>query len=119
MPVLKKEISLTDGTKIWVRQASGREKLRIETIQAKAFRKCRHFGDPTSWTEEQNEQFLDMCEEMGANLEHQVEAWLPNCVLEPEGFDIDLLTSEELQTILMFVRGDTTEGAIPLVSSPE
>ena len=47
MPVLKKEIELSDGKKIWVRQASGMEKLPIENIQAKVFRKTRHFGaDP-------------------------------------------------------------------------
>ena len=44
MPVLKKEIELADGTKIWVRQASGMEKLPIENKQATVFRKVRHFG---------------------------------------------------------------------------
>ena len=46
MPVMKKEIELDDGRKIWVRQASGMEKLKITNIQGKAFRKMRHAGTP-------------------------------------------------------------------------
>ena len=44
--------------------------------------------------------------------------WVPNCILE-EDFDINKLTSNEMRTILGFVRGDDPEGAIPLESSPE
>lgn len=117
MPVLKKEISLEDGTTVWVRQASGREKLRIETLQAKAIRKCRDFGNPADWTEEQNEKFMDILDELGANLEHQMNEWVPGCILDDT--DVDTLTSGELRQILMFVRGDDPEGAIPLGSSPE
>ena len=39
MPVKKKEFELDDGTTVWVRQASGMEKLKISNIQAKVFRK--------------------------------------------------------------------------------
>ena len=56
MPVLRKQIELDDGTKVWVRQASGMERLKIETAQSKAYRECRHFGpDPAKWTDEQQE----------------------------------------------------------------
>ena len=41
MPVAEKEIELDDGSKILVRQASGRKKIKIEAIQAKVFRKFR------------------------------------------------------------------------------
>ena len=118
MPVLKKEIELEDGSKVWVRQASGLEKIKIESIQAKAVRKCRDFGDPTEWTVEQNEQFLEIIEEMGGSLEVQMSEWIPICILE-EDFDVNKLTSLELRNILGFVRGDDKEGAIPLDSSQE
>ena len=60
MPVLKKEIELSDGKKIWVRQASGMQKLKIENKQARVFRSVRHFGlDPTEWTEEQQTEFAE------------------------------------------------------------
>jgi len=115
MPVLKKEIELKDGTKIWVRQASGMEKLKIENIQARCFRKTRHFGtDPTEWTAEQNEEFADMLDEAGGGMADQITAWIPVCVTEPADFDINTLTSEEVRDILGFVRGDTLEGAVPL-----
>lgn len=115
MPVLKKEIELNDGRKVWVRQASGMDKLRIENIQAKTFRKFRHFGpDPSKWTEAQHEEFADALDEAGGGITSQIEAWVPRCIID-EGFDIDSLTSEELRTILGFVRGDDPEGAVPLV----
>jgi len=115
MPVLKKEIELADGTKIWVRQASGMEKLPIENKQATVFRKVKHFGDdPSKWTDEQSEEFAQMLDDVGAGLADQIQAWIPNCVIEPVGFDINILTSEEIRTLLNFVRGDTLEGAIPL-----
>lgn len=115
MPVLKKEIELKDGTKVWVRQASGMEKIKIENIQAKIFRKTRHFGkDPTEWTPEQNEEFADMLDEAGGGMLDQIEAWIPNCIIEPVDFDYNILTSEEVRLLLSFVRGDTLEGGIPL-----
>jgi len=119
MPVLKKEIELEDGRKIWVRQASGMQKLKIETIQAKVFRKLRHFGaNPGDWTEDQNIEFSDALDEAGGGMEAQINAWVPHCILE-EDFDIDSLTTMELMELLSFVRGDDPEGAIPLVNSSD
>tara|TARA_R110002126_G_scaffold18370_4_gene70512 strand:+ start:393 stop:743 length:351 start_codon:yes stop_codon:yes gene_type:complete len=115
MPVLKKEIELSDGIKVWVRQASGMEKIKIENIQAKIFRKTRHFGkDPAEWTPEQNEEFAEMLDEAGGGMLDQIEAWIPICIIEPTDFDYNILTSDEVRTILSFVRGDTLEGGVPL-----
>lgn len=121
MPILKSEIELSDGKKIWVRQATGMEKIRIEAIQAKAVRKCRSFGlDPTQWTDDQNEEFLDLIDDLGGGIEQQIHGWVPACILENEyGITANDLNSEELRGILGFVRGDTAEGAIPLESSSE
>lgn len=121
MPVMKTEFELDDGRKIWVRQATGLEKIKIEAIQAKAVRKCRTFGaDPSKWTAEQNEEFLDLIDSLGGGLEEQILNWVPPCILENEhGITADDLNSMELREILNFVRGDTAEGAIPLGSSPE
>ena len=117
MPVLKKEIELSDGKKIWVRQASGMQKLKIENKQARVFRSVRHFGlDPTEWTEEQQTEFAEKLDDMGAGMVAQIEAWIPDCILEKD-FDIDSLNSEELRDIIAFVRGDDEEGAIPLDNS--
>ena len=114
MPVLKKEIELDNGKKIWVRQASGMDKLAIEKIQAGVLRKCRHFGtNPTDWSEEQQQEFADMLDSEGAGIDSQISNWIPKCVIDKE-IDIDILTSEELRTILNFVRGDDLEGACPL-----
>jgi hypothetical protein len=119
MPVLKKEFELNDGRKIWVRQASGMEKLKIEARQARVFRKCRHFGaDPVSWTEEQQEEFATLLDEEGAGVADQINLWVPSCIVD-EDVDVNTLTSEELRTLLEFVRGDDLEGAVPLVSSTE
>lgn len=118
MPVAEKEIELDDGSKILVRQASGRKKIKIEAIQAKVFRKFRHYGSPNDWTMEQHEEFADALDEQGAGIEGQVEAWLPDCI-KTEGVDLDDLTSQEIMTLLNWVRGDTEEGAIPLESSQE
>jgi len=116
MPVMKKEIELDDGTKIWVRQASGMERLKITTLQGKAFRKMSHAGSPEKWTEEQNEEFASMVDELGAGVDAQMEAWIPNCILD-ENVDINMLTFDELNRILQFVRGDDEEGAVPFLSS--
>lgn len=116
VPVLKKEIELNDGKKIWVRQASGMDKLAIEKIQAQTFRKFRHFGtNPAEWTPEQHEEFNDALSEAGAGIDSQIQSWVPKCVIE-ENFDINTLTSEEVRDILNFVRGDDLEGAVPLDS---
>ncbi len=116
MPIMKKEIELDDGRKIWVRQASGMERLKITNIQGRAFRKMRHAGDPTEWTEEQNEEFVDMLDDMGGGIVEQIEAWIPVCVLDDD-VDVNTLSFEELNTILQFVRGDDVDGAVPFQSS--
>lgn len=114
MPVLKKEIELDNGRVVWIRQASGMDKLKIEAKQGRVFRRFRHFGaDPTEWTEEQMEEFLDECDKEGCGFEDQVEAWVPNCIMDEE-LDIDTLTGEELRNILLIIRGDDSEGAVPL-----
>jgi len=114
MPVLRKEIELNDGKKIWVRQASGMDKLKIEKVQAATLRKCRHFGtDPTKWTDDQQQEFATLLDESGGGLQDQIATWLPKCVLD-DTVDVDLLTSDELMMLLAFVRGDDIEGAVPL-----
>jgi len=118
MPVLKKKIELNDGRKIWVRQASGMQKLRIENIQAKVFRKFKHYGDPTEWTDEQNEEFVTALDEAGGGVSTQMADWIPDCILDDD-IDVDTLTSGELRTLLAFVRGDDPEGAVPLGNSSE
>lgn len=119
MPVLKKEIELNDGTKIWVRQASGMDKLKIETAQARVFRDFRHFGlDPSEWSPKQNEEFAQAIDEAGCGIEQQMQQWIPKCVMDKD-FDVESLTSEECRDILYFIRGDDLEGAIPLASSSE
>ena len=120
MPVLSKEFELDDGTKITVRQAGGLQKLRIENIQARVFRDHMHFGlDPTEWTQDQQKEFTDAMDEAGAGMTQQIEAWVPNCIIEPADFDVESLTSAELRMILGFVRGDDPEGSIPLEPSQE
>ena len=96
MPILKKEFEI-GNKKIWVRQASGMERLKFETVLAKTFRKFKHFGlDQSEWTDEQQEEFM-----------------IPPCL--PEGFDVNMLDKDELMLIFNFVRGlDEPEGAIPL-----
>ena len=118
MPVATKEIELNDGSKVLVKQVSGRKKLKIEAKQARVFRQFRHFGDPMEWTQDQHEEFADALDELDAGLEAQVEQWLPDCILTEE-YTIDDLESDELMRVLSFCRGDTEEGAIPLESSQE
>tara|TARA_Y100000004_G_scaffold189250_1_gene244563 strand:- start:67 stop:423 length:357 start_codon:yes stop_codon:yes gene_type:complete len=118
MPVAEKEIELDDGSKILVKQASGRKKLKIEALQAKVFRQFRDKGDPTDWDMSVHEEFSDALDEAGAGIEAQVEAWLPGCIIT-EGVDLDDLTSQEIMRVLNWVRGDTEEASIPLDSSQE
>ena len=114
MPVLKKEVELNDGRKVWVRQASGLDKMKIEAKQGRVMRKCRHFGsDLSQWTDEQMDEFMDMCDKEGAGFTDQVQAWLPNCLLD-ETIEPDTLTSDELVRIINVIRGDDNEGAVPL-----
>jgi len=114
MPVLKKEIELNDGRKVWVRQASGMDKLKIEAKQGRVMRKCRHFGpDISKWSEEQMDEFMDLCDKEGCGFEAQVEAWLPTCLLD-EDLDPSTLTSDEMVRIINVIRGDDNEGAVPL-----
>ena len=116
MPVMKKEIELDDGTKIWIRQASGMERLKITNIQGRAFRKMRHAGDPSDWTEEQNEEFALLVDDLGGGVDAQIATWIEPCILD-EDIDINLLTFEELNTMLQFVRGDDEDGAVPFLPS--
>jgi len=116
MPVKKKEFELDDGTKIWVRQASGIEKLKISNIQAKVFRTFMDKGEPSEWDEETNMHFSEALDEAGAGLQDQIDNWLLPCVLD-ETFDVNLFTVEELLPILSFVRGDDEEGAVNFLSS--
>ncbi len=114
MPIKKKEFELDDGTKLWFRQASGMERLKIEKVQAKVFRECRHYGpDPLQWSEEQHLEFAEKLDENGAAIEDQILHWVPPACLT-EGFDINKLTNIELREILSFVRGDEDEGSVPL-----
>ena len=114
MPVLKKEVELDDGRKVWVRQASGLDKLKIEAKQGRVMRKCRHFGsDLSQWTDDQMDEFLTMCEDEGCGFTAQVESWLPTCLLDEE-IDPTTLTSGEMVRILNVIRGDDDEGAVPL-----
>ena len=116
MPVKKKEFELDDGTKVWVRQASGIEKLKISNIQAKVFRTFADKGDPSGWSEDTSVEFSDALDEEGAGIQAQIEQWLAPCVLD-DTFDINLFTVDELLPILSFVRGDDEEGAVNFLSS--
>ena len=119
MPIKSKQFELTDGKKVWVRQASGLEKLPLETAHAKALRKCRHFGmDPTTWSDDQQDEFFDLVEGYGAGLDSQIRTLIPLCVGKYEdGTQCDSaeLLSEEIVPLLAFIRGEEDEGAVPLV----
>ena len=116
MTVLKKEFDL--GTrKIWVRQASGMERLRFETVLAKTFRKFKHFGsDQSKWTDEQQEEFMIALENAGAGMTDQLEVLVPACIIDD--VDINFIDRDMLMEIYSFVRGDAVEGdgSIPLDS---
>ncbi len=118
MPVKKKEFELDDETKIWVRQASGLERLKISNRQAKIFRDYESFGDPKEWTQEQQLQFGEALDEGDCGIEAQLRDWLPRCVVT-EGFDANLFTLEELMPILAFIRGDDEKGAVSFLGLHE
>tara|TARA_R110000824_G_scaffold144873_3_gene313040 strand:+ start:1766 stop:2113 length:348 start_codon:yes stop_codon:yes gene_type:complete len=113
MPILKKEFEI-GNKKIWVRQASGMERLKFETVLAKTFRKFKHFGlDQGEWTDEQQEEFMLALELNDGDVSAQITNMIPPCL--PEGFDVNMLDKDELMLIFNFVRGlDEPEGAIPL-----
>ena len=114
MPIRKREFEFDDGTKLWFRQASGMERLKIEKVQAKVFRQCRHYGpDPLQWTEEQHLEFAEKLDDAGAAVEDQILNWVPQACLDDD-FDVNRLTNMELREILSFVRGDDDEGSVPL-----
>ena len=112
MPVKKKEFELDDGSKVWVRQASGIEKMKISNAQAKAFREFtgKHGDKVEEWSDEVQVAFSDRLDELGAGMQAQIEHWLAPCCISD--FDVNLFTVEELLPILMFVRGDDEEGSV-------
>lgn len=118
MTVLKKQFEI-GSKKIWVRQASGMERLKYETLLAKTFRKFRHFGtDNTKWTEEQQEEFLVGLELAGGAMEDQIRDLVPPCLMDET--DLNHIDRDTLMAIFDFVRGtggdEEHEGAIPLDS---
>jgi len=116
MAVMKKQFDI-GSKKIWVRQASGMERLKYETLLAKTFRKFKHFGpDNTKWTPEQQEEFLVALEDAGASIEDQIRDMVPSCLVDE--VDMNLIDRDDLMEIFDFVRGgeDTPEGAVPLDS---
>ena len=118
MPIAQKEIELNDGSKIMVRQVSGRKKLKIETIQARVFRGFKDRGEPQDWGMDIHEEFADALDEAGAGIEDQVDSWLGECIISDD-LDLDDLESDELMRVLSWVRGDDETAAIPLDSSQE
>jgi len=116
MTVLKKQFEI-GSKKVWVRQASGMERLKYETMLAKTFRKFRHFGpNNLEWTEEQQEEFLVELESVGGAMEDQIRDLVPPCLMDET--DLNLIDRDTLMDIFDFVRGtdDEPEGAVPLDS---
>ena len=114
MPVLKKQFDI-GSKKVWIRQASGMERMYFESKLAKAFRKFRHFGtDQNEWSEEQQSEFVEYLDDAGAGMSSQMERLIPPCILD-ENVDINSLDSDELMTIFTFIRGEDQEGSVPLV----
>ena len=114
MTVLKKQFDI-GSKKIWVRQASGMERLKFETILAKTFRKFKHFGlEQSKWTEEQQEDFMVALEDSGAGMTDQLQELVPACIIDD--IDMNLIDRDMLMEIYYFVRGDVLEGdgSIPL-----
>ena len=120
MPVKKKEFKLDDDTTVWVRQASGMEKLAISNIQAKVYRKfVTSHGETDKWGDEVGLDFSAAMDEEGAGIQAQIDQWLVKCLLPEEGkdaFNPNYFTIEELMPILGFVRGDDEEGAVNFLS---
>ena len=115
MPVMKKEIELDDGTKLWVKQASGLQKLPFEAKMARIFRQFRHFGtDQTKWNEDQQEEFLSAMEDAECGMMDQMAILVPQCI-DDESFDVNSLTPDELRNIYLFIAGvSESDGAPPL-----
>jgi|TARA_X000001382_G_scaffold110540_3_gene87124 hypothetical protein len=116
MTVLKKQFEI-GSKKVWVRQASGMERLKYETILAKTFRKFRHFGpNNLEWTEEQQEEFLVALESAGGAMEDQIRDLVPPCLMDET--DLNHIDRDTLMDIFDFVRGNSEEpeGAVPLDS---
>ena len=112
MPVLKKQFDI-GSKKIWVRQASGMERLQFETLLAKTFRSFRHFGtDQISWTEDQQEEFMIALEAAGGGME--MRTLVPPCLMDD--VDINLIDRDLLMEVYEFIRGGEPEGAVPLDS---
>lgn len=112
MAILKKQFEI-GSKKIWVRQASGMERLEFETILAKTFRQFKHFGlNQIEWTDEQQEEFLAALEDAGAGMNHQIRTLVPPCLIDD--IDINLIDSMQLMEIFDFVRGGDAEGSVPL-----
>ena len=117
---MKKEFEFGDDEsgkiKVVVRQASGLDRMKWEAAQGRALRKFREYGtDVENWTEEQQNNFVEYLDEENVGVEMQITEWIPKCIVEPEDFDLGILTSNELRQLLLFVRGDTADGAVPLV----
>jgi len=121
VPVKKKEFKLDDDTTVWVRQASGMEKLAISNIQARVYRKfVTSHGETDKWGDGVGLDFSAAMDEEGAGIQAQIDQWLVNCLLPEEGKDVfnpNYFTIEELMPILGFVRGDDEEGAVNFLSS--
>ncbi len=112
MAILKKQFEI-GSKKVWVRQASGMERLRFETILAKTFRKFKHFGaNQTEWTDEQQEEFMDALDDAGAGMDQQIRTLVPPCLIDD--LDINLIDSMDLMLIFDFIRGGDAEGSVPL-----
>ena len=116
MPVKKKEFELNNGTKIWVRQASGLEKLKLNNKQSSVFKRFSAKGSPDEWTTDEQIDFAEALDEKGAGIEAQLELWLPACILDVD-FDTNLFTLEEMMPILSFIRGDEEDGAVDFLTS--
>lgn len=112
MATLKKQFKI-GNKEIWVRQASGMERLKFETILAKVYRKFKHYGvDQEGWTDDQQEQFLDALEEAGGGMTNQLYELVPQCIMDE--IDINLIDRDELMQIYSFVSGNDEEGSVPL-----
>ena len=112
MAIMKRQFDI--GSKqVWVRQASGMERLKFETILAKTFRSFKHFGpEQSEWTDAQQQEFLDALDNAGAGMDSQIRELVPPCLIDD--IDINLIDSMTLMDIFDFVRGGDREGSVPL-----